>query len=487
MASPPPEGPPQPSAEAEAEPAPICPVCQGPEPLLLPCGHSLCQACLSLCQGELGQEQLGCTECFGKELLSSVLKLLQDTLFQGQLRRPRPLGGGPGGEEDAAGDKPWEVCAEHGQRTGLYCTEDEELVCEECVREEHEDHLTCSTEEAVEDCKRELRSTLRPLQEKLQTLNTAKQTCDDTTDHIKKQSEHTERLMRVEFEKLHHFLRDEEAAAIAALKDEEEQKTRKMKHRLDRLSGEIASLMDAISTAEEAMETDDILFLKNYKKITERTQCTVPDPPELSESLIDVASHVGCLKYRVWDKMQSIAQYNPVTLDPNTADICLSVSDDLLTVRYTEEDQQLPDNPERFSFYECVLGSEGIISGCHWWDVEVGDCSEWALGVVLDTVQRKEWFPPSPERGMWTICLLGGEYRARTASNTPLAPKKKPQRVRVQVDYERGRVTFSDPSDNALLYRFKHKFTEMVFPYFSNTCKRHPLRLSTGKVTVITD
>lgn len=178
---------------------------------------------------------------------------------------------------------------------------------------------------------------------------------------------------------------------------------------------------------------------------------------------------------------------DPVTLDPNTADVCLSVSDDLLTVRYTEEEQRLPDNPERFNYYECVLGSEGIISGCHLWDVEVGECSEWALGVATDTVQRKEWFPPSPERGMWTICLYGGEYRARTASNTPLTPKKKPQRVRIQVDYERGRVTFSDPSDNALLYRFKHKFTEMVFPYFSNTCKRHPLRLSTGKVTVITD
>src|SRR4029434_1156175 len=44
-------------------------------------------------------------------------------------------------------------CAEHGEKMVLYCTEDEELVCEECVREEHEDHITCSTEEAVEYCK----------------------------------------------------------------------------------------------------------------------------------------------------------------------------------------------------------------------------------------------------------------------------------------------------------------------------------------------
>ncbi|XP_012686523.2 zinc-binding protein A33 [Clupea harengus] len=481
MASPSEETP-QPEAE------PVCPGCQGPQPLLLPCGHSLCQACLTLCQGALGQDQSGCTECYGKELLSTVLKGLLDSLFQGQPRRPTRLGaegeGEQGGED---GQRAGEVCAEHGEKMVLYCTEDEELVCEECVREEHEDHITCSTEEAVEHCKRDLRSALRPLQKKLETLNTAKQNCDCTADHIKKQSQHTERLLKAEFEKLHQFLRDEEAATTAALKEEEEQKTRTMRDRLDKLSGEIASLIDAISTAEEAMETDDMLLLNNYKKISQRTQCTVPDPPEISESLIDVAQHLGCLKYRVWEKMQTIAQYSPVTLDPNTADICLSVSDDLLTVRYTEEVQQLPANPERFSSYECVLGSEGICSGLLVWDVEVGDCSEWALGVATETVRRKEWFPPSPERGMWIICLFAGDYRARTASNEPLALKKKPQRVRVQLDYERGRVTFSDPSDNTLLYRFKHKFTETVFPYFSNTCKRHPLRVSTGKVTVITD
>lgn len=159
MASPPSEEPPQPQAEADPTPAPACPGCQGPEPLLLPCGHSLCQDCLSLCQGELGQEQSGCTECYGKELLSTVLRGLLDSLFQGQARRPRPLradgdwgveGGEEGQEEE---EKAWEVCEEHGHRMELYCTEDEELVCEECARDEHLDHLTCSTGEALEDCK----------------------------------------------------------------------------------------------------------------------------------------------------------------------------------------------------------------------------------------------------------------------------------------------------------------------------------------------
>ncbi len=32
-------------------------------------------------------------------------------------------------------------------------------------------------------------------------------------------------------------------------------------------------------------------------------------------------------------------------LDPNTADVCVALSEDLTTIRYTEEEQQVPDNP----------------------------------------------------------------------------------------------------------------------------------------------
>lgn len=176
-----------------------------------------------------------------------------------------------------------------------------------------------------------------------------------------------------------------------------------------------------------------------------------------------------------------------MTLDPNTSDACLSLSDDLTVLRYTEEEQQVPDNPERFCYYECVLGSEALGTGRHSWDVEVGDSTEWALGVVYDSVQRKEWFPPGPEHGMWTMCLHGGHYRAPNSTSEPITVKKKPQKVRVQLDWDVGRVMFSDASDNTLIYRFKAKFSEKLYPYFSNSCKRHPLRILAEKVSVYTE
>ncbi|CAM4711758.1 unnamed protein product [Leuciscus chuanchicus] len=458
-----------------------CPACQCEESLLLPCGHRLCQACLQLCQQELGQDQAGCTECYGRELLDTVLKGLIDSLFEGQ---PCRAGNAMEGTETA---EDGDLCRHHRDRLTQYCVEDEELICDQCQDEEHEDHKCSSIEEATQECKRELRAALRPLQEKLETLNTAKQTCQETSEHIRSQAQNTVRLIKENFEKLHQFLQDEEISMLRALSEEEEQKSQKMKDKMDRLTDEIMTLREAISSSEEAMSADDVAFLKNYKKTSERMDCTVQDPGEVSGTLIDVAKHIGSLTFRVWEKMQNEVTYTPVILDPNTADVCVILSDDLTTIRYSEEDQQVPDNPERFCFYECVLGSEGFSSGRHSWDVEVGDSSEWALGVVKESVQRKEWFPPSPDRGMWIICLYGGEYHARTATNTPLMLKKKPQKIRVQLDWEGGRVMFSDASDNSLLYKYKHKFTEKMFPYFSNTCKRRPLHILAEKVSVYTE
>ncbi|XP_042563053.1 zinc-binding protein A33-like, partial [Clupea harengus] len=211
---------------------------------------------------------------------------------------------------------------------------------------------------------------------------------------------------------------------------------------------------------------------------------TLQDPlknlKRVSGALINVAKHLGNLKFRVWEKMKKIVKYTPVTLDPNTAYPQLILSEDLTSVRYSNVTQQLPDNPERFDEYTCVLGSEGFNSGTHCWDVEVGDSDFWFLGVKTESSQRKGG---SVLSGVWRVWHINGAYGALAPSHpeTLLTMKQKPQRIRVQLDCGRGKLSFSDPDNNTHLHTFTHTFTERVFPFFIT---RSSLRILPVKAAV---
>ena len=68
-----------------------------------------------------------------------------------------------------------------------------------------------------------------------------------------------------------------------------------------------------------------------------------------------------------------------LTLDPNTANRYLSLSEDNRKVTGVGEDQSYPDHPERFDSWRQVLGREALTGRCYW---EVEWKGEVSLGVT---------------------------------------------------------------------------------------------------------
>uniref|UniRef100_A0A8C8I546 Zinc-binding protein A33-like n=1 Tax=Oncorhynchus tshawytscha TaxID=74940 RepID=A0A8C8I546_ONCTS len=422
-----------------------CPVCKDlyREPVLLSCSHSFCKECLEQSRKMVQRCPVCRKSCDGEQPISNRALMAATESFQKEKRWRGP---------NAINNVP--LCNLHRLELQLYCVKDEEPVCVDCV-------------------------TLHRTHELL-PLNKGAPLC-------KIQTEQAEKQIKAEFERLRQVLCVEEAARLKALADEEEDKRSGMEERISSLTSDIAALTKLVQTVKREMGAEDLTFLQNFQALKKKAQWPREDPQNPSDALLNMAKHVGSLGYSIWKSMQAHVTCIPVVMDPNTASPWLSMSPDLASVRDSPERQSLPDNPERFDPCVFVLGAEGFCSGKHRWEVHVGDNPKWILGICKESVARKRKFTVSTDRGVWTIGLSKGVYNALTGQRTVLVVERRPERIRVKLNMDKGEVSFWDAGNGGKhLCTFTHKFTERVFPIFGPGLHTTPMEVKPAKVTIHT-
>ncbi|XP_062395076.1 E3 ubiquitin-protein ligase TRIM35-like [Sardina pilchardus] len=446
--------------------------CENPEEVLLLCGHPVCKSC----RKQSGKGSYQCAVCGGVSNTEDV-DVRCSTAVRG--KHGGAARQSPQAEQNSAAGCGLQ-CSRHGDDSAkFFCLEDKRFLCDACEdSKEHGGHKHFLIHEAALDLKRVLEVLQEDLGCKLETLQDNKDACVHALEHIMLQAKDSEDNIKEEFAKLHQFLRDEEASRIAALREEEEQKRQVMKDKIEKMSEEILSLSSSIRDIEEEMSAEDAVPLQNLVAAG-RAQCLWQHPEGVGPGeLVNVAKHLGNLKFRIWEKMQDMVQYTPVILDPNTADARLYITADLTGVKIsTEADRQPPDNPERYDSFACVLGSQGLESGTHSWTVEVEANTSWEVGVSAGAGRRKGeaiW------TGVWSVEFWDGEYYGRSPGQeekTLLRVAATLRRIRVRLDWDGGELAFSDPVSGAHLWTVTHTFTEMLFPFFYNGCDTHPLNV----------
>ncbi|XP_074873125.1 butyrophilin subfamily 1 member A1-like isoform X2 [Carettochelys insculpta] len=155
-----------------------------------------------------------------------------------------------------------------------------------------------------------------------------------------------------------------------------------------------------------------------------------------------------------------------MTLDPDTAHPNLVLSEDRKQVTYTDQQQDRPDNPERFRTYPVVLGARVFTGGRAYWEVEMGTKTNWTVGLCREPAIRTGKVKLTPENGYWTMWLRDGKYEACTLPPTPLPRGARPSRVGVFLDHEAGEVSFYNVTDRSHLFTFTDTFSGPLRPYF---------------------
>ncbi|XP_029913861.1 uncharacterized protein LOC115363732 [Myripristis murdjan] len=159
-----------------------------------------------------------------------------------------------------------------------------------------------------------------------------------------------------------------------------------------------------------------------------------------------------------------------LTLDTNTANRHLVLSEDNRKVAAVREEQPYPDHPERFEDWEQILCSDGLTGRCYW---EVEWRGWFHIGVTYRGISR---------RGGGADCRLGGndmswvlicydESFCARHNNIPAVISVWPpasNRVAVYLDWPAGSLSFYSVSSDTLihLHTFKSTFTEPLYPGF---------------------
>ncbi|XP_037768587.1 zinc finger protein RFP isoform X2 [Chelonia mydas] len=312
-----------------------CPICWElfKNPVVIDCGHSFCQVCITQCwQGS--DANFTCPQCREtaqqrnlrlNRQLANVLAIAKGLSFQAAKRA-----GGKG------------VCGDHQEPLNLFCEEDRSPICMVCDRSRaHRAHTVIPIEEAAQEYKGKIQAHLETLQEEREKLLGFKVTGVRKTREYLIQTQAERQKIVSEFQQLRQFLEEQERLLLARLEKLDRKVVKIQNDNVSKLSEEISHLSELISELEGKGQKPASEFLQDFRSTLSRYekgkfQQPVEISPELEKRLSDFSQEnivlmetVRKFKDTLLSELETGAHRQvTVTLDPDTAHPQLILSED---------------------------------------------------------------------------------------------------------------------------------------------------------------
>ncbi|XP_061475234.1 zinc finger protein RFP-like [Rhineura floridana] len=471
--------------------------------MIVGCGHNFCRACITKSWND-SLKNVSCPQC-RKTFSEAKLQLNRNVLEKTQLWSQIP-------KEPISSDN---LCNFHKQPLDLFCRKDWAPICAMC-KKHHRDHTVIPIEEAVKEQKGQIQSRLETLKKKRDFAEKTKEAAETATKHLLERTGRERQGLVAEVEKICQVLKDQVHFLFPRLGELENGILKKKEENDSKYSREITRLNGLISAVEEMYNQPWAEFLKGttllnswiseieetcnqlrteYTKEFSSTtdwygeeqfeQNTLGDLENRCEKITETNIAVKNILQKCKDKMvtelwnardDDLEPYEKemVVLDRDTAHTLLILSEDQDSAWVDiEEWEEMPYHPKRFDKYHCVLGSQGYTSGRFFWEVDVEEGKQWAVGVARESVERKNRVCFGPENGIWGLGLdrvgLDRGYLAFTPhKNTPLNLSEPLKRIQVYLDYTAGEVSFFNAATKTCIFTFPPATFggEEIYPWF---------------------
>ncbi|XP_040843464.1 tripartite motif-containing protein 26-like isoform X3 [Ochotona curzoniae] len=495
----------------------LCSICLDflKDPVTIDCGHVFCYLCIiKVC--ESSKHALHCSLCklaFKKENIRHVWQMasLVENIWRMKIDEEQNTQ-----EERPPEQQAEKLCRRHLEKLHYYCKDDKQILCVLCRESwEHRHHTAILLEKAAQ-----------PFRTKFQNYKQDIATVFELSHQFLREKEQCllEWLVRLEQELTEG--RDscvtkglEEVVRLGTLISELEKKARQ----------------PALELLQDPSDISSRYPRKKFWIEKPINPAIKKQAEEFSDKLLSLEKGL-----RVFHgKLMKDLEYKTmkIVLNSQTANGYLSVSPNGKSMIFTGSWMNKCQHGQRFDPEPGVLGSSGFTWGKVYWEVEVDRIwwgaeeeeeatrcrggvrdmvsnsyfsgflgvneaygapgyrnereeleQKWpqgngiwlkfcVVGVARESVVRRGFLHFSPEEGFWTLQLSPAGVSVCTGSDPFQILSYCPRQIGVALDYDGGKVTFTNARSQEVIYEFSTSFSGKIFPFLWLNCMRSRLTL----------
>ncbi|XP_056258727.1 tripartite motif-containing protein 16-like [Seriola aureovittata] len=442
-----------------------------------------------------GPEDVACDFCTGRKLkaVKSCLQCLVSYCEQ----HLQPHYESPAFKQhklvDASKKLQENICSRHDEVMKVFCRTDQQCICYLCSMDEHKSHDTVSAAAERADKQGDLILNQQKIQQRIQDREEVVKVLQQEVEATNRSADKAVKDFDEIFTQLIRLMEKRSSDLKQQIRSQQKTEVSRVKALQEKLQQEITELKRKDDELQQMSRTEDhIQFLHNYPSLSNLADS--PDSPSINIRPLRYFEDVMAAASEARDKLQDILKEEwtkisltvadvdillppaeprtraeflrysqQITLNPNTANTRLLLSEGKRKATVTFEEHFYSPNLERFIHLFQVLSRESLTRRCYW---EV----EWSGLQVSVAVTYKDISRTGDESlfgnndKSWALACFNKSYEFRHDSISTLVSGPQSSRVGVYLDHKAGVLSFYSVSESmTLLHRVQTTFTQPLY------------------------
>ncbi|XP_026037751.1 tripartite motif-containing protein 16-like [Astatotilapia calliptera] len=383
------------------------------------------------------------------------------------------------------------ICPRHDEVMKIFCRTDQQCICYLCLMDEHKDHVTVSAAAERAEKQKDLETNQQNVQQRIQNREKDVKVLQEQVEAMNLSADKAFRECDKAFKNLISLIEKKSSEVKQKIRSKQKCEQNRVKELQEKIEQEIRDLRRRDTELQQLSLTEDHLhFLKNYSSLSHQSASTnVPTYNNLTlQYFEDVTASVSRTRDKVkallsdeWPKISVgttkadilLPQGEPktrddflkyscqITLDIDTVNTLLSLSDSNRKVTLMSRNQSYPSHPDRFLVCRQVLSREGLTGHCY---LEVKCNGMVGVAVAYKDIGRRGTVK---ECGFgfndksWALTVSGSGYNFKHNNISTLISGPLSSRIGVYLDHRAGTLSFYSITETMnRLHRVQTRFTQ---------------------------